>query len=36
MTARILSLRVAGQSRVLGIQAFRVEHKCDFWDSLAA
>ena len=34
-TQQIMSLRVAGQSKAISTAAFRAEHQCDFWDSLA-
>jgi carboxylesterase type B len=32
---QVMSLRVAGQSQTISTAAFRTEHQCDFWDSLA-
>jgi carboxylesterase type B len=34
-THQIMSLRVAGQSQAISTAAFRAEHQCDLWDSLA-
>lgn len=33
-TGRIMSLRVAGQSRTISTAQYRTEHRCDFWDAL--